>query len=193
MKYCLILAFIFTQFIVFAAPPNGGLDSLSVDIRFEKGKAEVRDSEWQRERMQMLLSWIQLKTKSRDVKIDHVKILSYSSPDGESTSAPSLLDHRLDSTEIAFRKKLKELGVKKKFDCRTEAMGIDWEGFKQAIEKSDLPDKSLILRILQMYADPKKREEEIKNLSQVYASIGKEIMPTLRRSTVTVFFKEKTP
>ena len=39
----------------------------------------------------------------------------------------------------------------------------DWEGFKALMEKSNIQDKDLILRVLAiMYSDPEVREREIK-------------------------------
>ena len=63
-----------------------------------------------------------------------------------------------------------------------QSIGQDWEGFKEAISKSNLEDKDLILRVLSMYSDPAVRESEIKNLSQVYTEIKEQVFPELRRS-----------
>ena len=45
----------------------------------------------------------------------------------------------------------------------------DWEGFKKAMEESNIRDKELILRVLAMYSDPEVREREIKNIASVFA------------------------
>jgi tetratricopeptide (TPR) repeat protein len=62
----------------------------------------------------------------------------------------------------------------------------DWDGFKAAVEKSNIQDKDLILRVLSMYSDPVVREKEIKNISKAYSEIAKDILPTLRRSVMSV-------
>ena len=51
---------------------------------------------------------------------------------------------------------------------------------------SDIEDKDLILRVLSMYSDKNRREEEIKNIAKTYKEIEKEILPALRRSMITV-------
>ena len=67
--------------------------------------------------------------------------------------------------------------------------GEDWEGFKQKMQASDIADKELILRILEMYNDNSKREEEIRNLAATYVEIADKILPELRRSQITVNFE----
>ena len=62
------------------------------------------------------------------------------------------------------------------------SIGQDWEGFRKAIENSNLEDKDLILRVLSMYSDPAVRESEIKNMSKVYTEINKSVFPELRRA-----------
>ncbi|MGD9929809.1 MAG: tetratricopeptide repeat protein [Mangrovibacterium sp.] len=53
------------------------------------------------------------------------------------------------------------------------------------MEKSNIQDKELILRVLSMYSDPEVREREIKNLSQAFTSVADEILPKLRRAKIT--------
>ena len=60
--------------------------------------------------------------------------------------------------------------------------GEDWEGFKKAMKASSVPDKDLVLRVLEMYPDVSKREEEIRNMAATYKEIAETILPTLRRS-----------
>src|SRR5690606_29395789 len=50
----------------------------------------------------------------------------------------------------------------------------------------DIADKELILRILTMYSDVTKREQEIKNLAATYTEVAEKILPELRRSQITV-------
>ena len=57
--------------------------------------------------------------------------------------------------------------------------GEDWQGFKSLMQASDIEDKNLILRVLEMYSDKNKREEEIRNIAKTYKAIEKEILPAL--------------
>ncbi|MBQ4286802.1 MAG: tetratricopeptide repeat protein, partial [Bacteroidales bacterium] len=63
-----------------------------------------------------------------------------------------------------------------------KSAGEDWEGFQKLVSESDLEDKDLILRVLSMYSDPAVRENEIKNMSEVYTALKGEVLPELRRA-----------
>ncbi len=58
------------------------------------------------------------------------------------------------------------------------------------MEKSDIQDKDLILRVLSMYSDPNVREKEIRNISQAFEEIKVKILPELRRSKFVVNAEE---
>ena len=61
----------------------------------------------------------------------------------------------------------------------------DWAGFQELVEKSNIQDKELILRVLSMYKDPEEREREIKNMSVTFKVLAEEILPKLRASRIT--------
>ena len=63
-----------------------------------------------------------------------------------------------------------------------KSIGEDWEGFQKLVSESNIEDKELILRVLSMYSDPAVRENEIKNMSQVYTALKGEVLPELRRA-----------
>src|SRR5690606_35116837 len=54
----------------------------------------------------------------------------------------------------------------------------------QLVSASDLQDKELILRVLEMYPDSETREREIKNISYVFEDLATTILPQLRRSRI---------
>ena len=70
----------------------------------------------------------------------------------------------------------------------TNPKGEDWAGFKKAVNASDLEDKALIIRVLEMTKDPIKREEEIKKMASTYKKLEKEILPALRRTQINVVY-----
>ena len=63
-----------------------------------------------------------------------------------------------------------------------KSVGEDWEGFQALVANSNLEDKDLILRVLSMYSDPAVREQEIRNMSAVYTTLAKDVLPGLRRA-----------
>ena len=112
-------------------------------------------------------------------KIKDVKIISYASPEGGEERNAKLSKERSDAAQKAWG------NVSKNLDAGTpdiQSIGQDWEGFQEAVAKSNIEDKDLILRVLSMYNDPEVRESEIRNMSQIFTELKKEVLPELRRS-----------
>ncbi len=112
--------------------------------------------------------------------ITSTDIVAYASPDGGEELNAKLSDKRSETAEKAFGKVTKKHEVEA--PVNVTSVGQDWEGFKELVAESDIEDKDLIIRVLSMYSDPEVREKEIKNMSAVYQSLKKEILPELRRA-----------
>ncbi|HEX4888168.1 MAG TPA: hypothetical protein VFV37_09000 [Luteibaculaceae bacterium] len=123
--------------------------------------------------------------------IQSVSIESYASPEGELRINESLAKDRGESAESVVLKLFKDGKVKASSGqvINLNPKGEDWEGFKSLMEKSKIADKALILRMLTMYEDPQKREQEIRNLSATFEEVAEQILPQLRRSTVTIAYQ----
>ena len=107
-------------------------------------------------------------------------IVAYASPDGKENENAKLSDKRSASAEKAFGKVTKKHEVAG--PVNVSSVAEDWEGFQELVAASDLADKDLIIRVLSMYSDPAVREKEIKNMSAVYSTLAKDILPELRRA-----------
>ena len=107
-------------------------------------------------------------------------VVAYASPDGKEDQNAKLSGNRSKSAEKAYSKVVK--GKKVTGDVNVTSVAEDWEGFQELVAASDLEDKDLIIRVLSMYSDPAVREKEIKNMSTVYSSLAKEVLPELRRA-----------
>ena len=138
------------------------------------------------------------KTGVKDVMNDERRtivgtdIIAYASPDGPEKRNNTLSNERAASAKDAFKqvsKKLETGGVS------TQSIGEDWEGFQELVNNSNIEDKDLILRVLSMYSDPDVREREIKNMSSVYGTLAKDVLPELRRArfVTNVEFQNYTP
>ncbi|MDR2806356.1 MAG: hypothetical protein LBB85_12120 [Dysgonamonadaceae bacterium] len=112
-----------------------------------------------------------------------VEISSYASPDGGYELNEKLAEKRETNTEKYLAKEFKKAKIDTPVNARYTAQ--DWDGFKALVEKSNIQDKDLILRVLSMYSDTEQREREIKNISAVYSTLAEEILPQLRRSRLT--------
>ena len=107
-------------------------------------------------------------------------VVAYASPDGKEDQNAKLSDNRSKSAEKAYGKVVK--GKEVSGDVNVTSIAEDWEGFQELVAASDLEDKDLIIRVLSMYSDPAVREKEIKNMSAVYTTLAKEVLPELRRA-----------
>ncbi|MBO5471869.1 MAG: hypothetical protein J5976_05470 [Bacteroidales bacterium] len=107
-------------------------------------------------------------------------VVAYASPDGKEDQNNKLSDNRSKSAEKAFGKVTKKHPADA--PVNVQSVGEDWEGFQELVAESDIEDKDLIIRVLSMYSDPAVREKEIKNMSAVYSTLAKEVLPELRRA-----------
>jgi tetratricopeptide (TPR) repeat protein len=145
---------------------------------------ELRDADWK-----ALKELVQLSVDADSVTITGARIEAYASPEGEITLNEDLASDRAKSAAASMTREMK----RKKLTA-DEAFydlvpkGEDWQGFKSLMQASDIEDKNLILRVLEMYSDKNKREEEIRNIAKTYKAIEKEILPALRRSQVVVSY-----
>lgn len=113
--------------------------------------------------------------------IKDTKIVAYTSPEGGKELNDNLSDKRAGSAQKAWDSITDGLDVS---GLEVQSVGQDWEGFKEAVSKSNIQDKDLILRVLSMYSDPAVRESEIRNLSEIYQEINKKVFPELRRARI---------
>ncbi len=107
------------------------------------------------------------------------EVVAYASPDGGEKLNTKLSDKRSQSADKAWDKVVKGKEVA---DPTVKSVGQDWEGFQELVSKSNIEDKDLILRVLNMYSDPAVRENEIKNMSEIYTSLKSSVLPELRRA-----------
>ena len=150
------------------------------DILFQIQQANVRGSEINKEDVEEWRYTVQNAKETPNQNVS-VEVQSYASPDGGKKLNEKLSENRERNTTAALKKEFKKqdmAGVA--IDAHNTAQ--DWEGFRTLVEKSDLPDKDLVLRVLSMYPDPESREREIKNISVVFKQLADNILPKLRRS-----------
>ena len=145
---------------------------------------EYRDEDWKAAKDLFALA-----ASADSVSIVSVMTQSYASPEGEISLNEDLAMDRANSANKAVTR---ELGRKRieleESAVRAMPKGEDWEGFKKAMRSSEIADKDLILRVLEMYSDKNKREEEIKNIAKTYQEIEDRILPGLRRSQVAITY-----
>ncbi|MBO5831726.1 MAG: hypothetical protein J6Q95_00305 [Alistipes sp.] len=108
----------------------------------------------------------------------NIYVNGYASPDGPEKFNDKLSAARSESGKKAAEELLKELGL----SLDAASYGEDWEGFKELVAASNIEDKALILSVLNSYTSSSEREEQIKNMSNVFTALKNEILPQLRRA-----------
>jgi tetratricopeptide (TPR) repeat protein len=112
----------------------------------------------------------------------NVEVSAYASPDGSLSLNEQLAAQREKNTSGYLEDELSKRNIHTDVYARYTAE--DWEGFRQLVMASDLQDKELILRVLEMYPDSETREREIRNISYVFDELATTILPQLRRSRI---------
>lgn len=111
-----------------------------------------------------------------------IDIASTASPDGTLAFNTQLAEKRETVTTTFIENQLKKDQITNFGEITSSFTPEDWEGFQKLVEKSNIQDKDLILSVLKMYKDPNQREEEIRNMSNVFDELAVEILPKLRYS-----------
>ena len=155
----------------------------SADIKFLIQQTNIRAEELKSADMNAFHSQMREANAAENVEIENVNISSYASPDGNIDLNTRLAEGREANTVKMMEKQWKKDGITA--DLTAEFTAEDWDGFKELVSASNIQDKDLILRVLEMNKDPEQREKEIKNLSSIYSALADEILPQLRRSRIT--------
>ncbi len=150
------------------------------DIMFLIQQSNLRNSETKSADVVDLTKKIKEAKDAANEEVSGLTVSGYASPDGGMELNTNLAEKREKVTVDFLNKQLKKLKTAVTIDSKFTAE--DWAGFQALMEKSNIQDKQVILRVLTMYTDPEQREREIKNLSSAYKSIAEEILPKLRRS-----------
>ena len=116
--------------------------------------------------------------KDNDRIKQNLYVNGYASPDGPEKFNDKLSAARSESGKKAAEQLLAEIGL----PLDAASYGEDWEGFKELVAASDIEDKELILSVLNSYESSSERENQIKNMSQVFSALKKDILPQLRRA-----------
>ncbi|HPS82797.1 MAG TPA: hypothetical protein PLA88_00665, partial [Bacteroidales bacterium] len=131
-------------------------------------------------------------------KIKTIDINAWASPEGEeaynaelsndrSTAAKKYIDSYIEKLDkkIAKDKKAKYEEIKRAYTVNPKANGEDFEGFMAAVQKSNLKEKQAIINVIKSQPSKGQREQEIKNMTVIYAEV-EEILEPLRRAEISV-------
>jgi Flp pilus assembly protein TadD len=163
--------------------------SANAVINYLVASEVVRPSELKDQDIKDMTAFVKDGVKNPRITWKGVTIDAYASPEGEVKMNDNLADKRAATAKRWIQGVLR---ANKVDSAKTDAFftlspkGEDWDGFKAAMENSTFGDKDLVLRVLQMYPDVDKREQEIKNMAATYKEISDDILPKLRRSEIAL-------
>ena len=149
-------------------------------ILYQINSANVRNNQLKSDSVKDFLAALEEIKANERKNLVSTDVVAYASPDGKEDQNNKLSDNRSKSAEKAFNKVTKKNPVEG--PVNVQSVGEDWEGFQELVAESDIEDKDLIIRVLSMYSDPNVREQEIKNMSAIYSTLAKEVLPELRRA-----------
>lgn len=157
-------------------------DQYVADIHYLINSSYVRGTELNSDDVKELYAYTKDAFDAERKELKGVEISAYASPDGELDWNTKLSQQREGSSNQVVARELKKAQVEA--ELKTKFTAEDWEGFQEMMEKSNIQDKELILRVLSMYSDPEVREREIRNLSSAFTVVADEILPKLRRAKI---------
>ncbi len=164
-------------------------EKTEADIHYIINRYNVRNSELRKEDIQALNDYMKKASSEERMEVKGIDISAYASPDGPLDFNDELSSNRQGSAERYIEREMRNAAIEPSDETEFFSMmatAEDWEGFKELVQKSDIPDKELILRVLSMYSDPVVREREIRNLSETFEVLKEGILPELRRSKMAV-------
>jgi tetratricopeptide (TPR) repeat protein len=164
-------------------------ESKEASINYLINRAEIRNTELKKAEVTALNDFLKSSANNPKMTVKGIEMWSTASPDGPVPLNTKLADNRENSAVGYIKDQLKKDKASKSIKDSLFSMlktPEDWDGFKSLMEKSDVKDKDLVLRVLTMYSDPDVREREIINITQAFEEIKDKILPQLRRSKLTV-------
>ncbi len=166
--------------------------SMDAKLNYLINSSQVRPSELSDDDIKAMAAFLKARAKDPNYVFKSVTVNAWASPDGELSLNENLADDRAASAKAWVKSEMNRQKIAAgKNDSLYQLMprGEDWDGFKAAMQQStEVPDKDLVLRVLEMYPDVNKREQEIKNMAATYTEIADHILPSLRRSEIRLSY-----
>jgi len=122
-------------------------------------------------------------------KTHSIEIKSFASPEGSVNMNDNVSDNRMKST-LSYTKRLLrtlKLDGAKNTELYTEtSIGEDWTGFESLVQASDIKDKRRINKIVNSVEDLELREQQIRDLAEIYDALEDDVLPQLRKAIIVI-------
>ena len=153
-------------------------------IYFLVNQSNIRPTEKSKGEIQRLKEFVKKGNKTHSIEI-----ISYASPEGSITTNDKVSKNRMKTTVRYIQDLLKSLKVDgaSNNELYTEkSSGEDWEGFESIVKSSSMKDKRRINNIVNSIADVELREQQIRDMSEIYDALKNDVLPQLRKAVVTI-------
>ena len=157
-------------------------------IKYLINQSKVRTSELSTTSIQDFVKVLRdIKADQKSFALDNIEVSAYASPDGALKFNEKVASGRQETASQYVNKQLKNIELEGTVDIKYTAE--DWDGFQEIVAASNIQDKDVILRVLNMYKDPEERETQIRNMSVAFRELADEVLPELRRARLTINYK----
>ena len=122
-------------------------------------------------------------------KTHSIEIKSFASPEGSVNMNDDVSDKRMKSTLNYTKELLRTLNVDgaKNAELYTEtSIGEDWQGFESLVQASNIKDKRRINKIVNSVEDLELREQQIRDLAEIYDALENDVLPQLRKAIIVI-------
>ena len=157
-------------------------------IKYLINQSKVRTSELSTTSIQDFVKVLRdIKADQKSFALDNIEVSAYASPDGALSFNEKVASGRQETASQYVNKQLKNIELDGTVDTKYTAE--DWDGFQEIVAASNIQDKEVILRVLNMYKVPEERETQIRNMSVAFRELADEVLPELRRARLTINYK----
>ena len=137
-------------------------EAYDVNLKFAANKTEVEESDYNKSEVKKISDD---KANGRD--ITNIRVEGWASPEGYDDQNQTLSQKRADATVKYIKKGLGEEANSIKFESK--GMGSDWEGFRNAVNDSNISNKEEVLKVIDAKDTKalnvlKEKNPELKNL-----------------------------
>ncbi len=153
-------------------------------IYFLVNQSNIRYTEKSSDNINRLKEFVKKRYKTHSIEI-----ISYASPEGSINMNNKVSDNRMKSTVSYTKKLLKSLnldGAENNNLYKETSMGEDWEGFESVVSSSNIKDKKRINNIVSSVKDVELREQQIRDLSEIYDALENNVLPQLRKADIVI-------
>jgi tetratricopeptide (TPR) repeat protein len=122
-------------------------------------------------------------------KTHSIEIKSFASPEGSVNMNDDVSDKRMKSTLNYTKELLRTLKVDGASNAKLyseTSIGEDWAGFESLVQASDIKDKRRINKIVNSVEDLELREQQIRDLAEIYDALQGDVLPQLRKAIIVI-------